>query len=54
MSVTQFVCFLCELLPLTLWVGQKWKGLARDNCKRTLYIKFEQDWSVGLGATLGD
>ena len=30
-----------------------WKGLAGDNCKRTLNIEFEQDWSVGLGATLG-
>ena len=35
-------------------VGQKWKGLAGDNCKITLNIEFEQDWSVGLGATLGD
>ena len=25
-----------------------------DNCKRTLNIEFEQDWSVGLSATLGD
>ena len=28
--------------------------MAGDNCKRTLNMEFEQDWSVGLGATLGD
>ena len=27
---------------------------ATDICKRTLAIEFELDWSVGLGATLGD
>ena len=27
---------------------------ARDICKGTLNIEFEQDGSVGLGATLGD
>ena len=32
---------------------RKWKGLAGDNCKGTVNIEFEQDWSVGLGATLG-
>ena len=53
MSVSQFVsCFLCKL-PLILRVGRKWKGLAGDNCKKTLNIEFEQDLSVGLGATLG-
>ena len=40
-------------VPLILRAGQKWKGLAGDNCT-TLNIEFEQDWSVGLGATLGD
>ena len=45
--------FLCEL-PFILRVGQKWKGLVGDNCKTTLNIEFEQDWSVGLGVTLGD
>ena len=39
--------------PLILRLGRKWKGLAGDNCKRTLNKEFEQDWSVGLGATLG-
>ena len=39
--------------PLILRLGRKWKGLAGDNYKRTLNIEFEQDWSVGLGATLG-
>ena len=32
----------------------KTKKAARDIYKRTLDIEFEQDWSVGLGATLGD
>ena len=32
----------------------KTKTLARDICKGTLDIEFERDWSVGLGATLGD
>ena len=41
-------------VSLILRVGRKWKGLAGDNCKTTLNIEFEQDWSVGLGATLGD
>ena len=41
-------------LPLILRVGQKWKGLAGDNFKSALNIEFEKDWSVGLGATLGD
>ena len=41
-------------VPSILRVGKKWKGLAGDNCKTTLNIEFEQDWSVGLGATLGD
>ena len=42
----------CEL-PLILGVEGKLKK-ARDICKRTLDIEFEQDWSVGLGITLGD
>ena len=51
--------FLCELplnikVPLILRVGQQWKGLAEDNCKTILNIEFEQNWSVGLGAMLGD
>ena len=41
-------------VPLILRVGQNWKGLAGDNCKTTLNIEFELDWSDGLGATLGD
>ena len=40
-------------VSLILRLGWKWKGLAGDNCKRTLNIEFEQDWSVGSGATLG-
>ena len=40
-------------VPLILRLDRKWKGLARDNCKSTLNIELEQDWSVGLGATLG-
>ena len=54
MFVTQFVsCFLCEL-PLILRGGRKLKRGAGSNCKRALNIEFEQDSSVGLGATLGD
>ena len=30
------------------------KRCAGDNCKNTLNIELEQDWSVGLDATLGD
>ena len=41
-------------ISLILRVGRKWKGWAGDNCKCALNIEFEQDWSVGLGATLGD
>ena len=26
----------------------------RNICKRTLDVRFEWDWSVGLGAILGD
>ena len=44
--------FLCEL-PLILGVARKRKEQADDICKGT-HIEFEQDWSVGLGATLGD
>ena len=32
----------------------KTKNPARDICKGTLDIECERDWSVGLGATLGD
>ena len=46
-------CSLCEL-TLILRVGRKWKVWAGDSCKSTLNIEFEQDWSVGLGAALGD
>ena len=44
---------LCEL-PIILRVGQKLKGRAEDNYKSALNMKFEQDWSFTLGATLGD
>ena len=40
-------------VSLILRLGRKWKGLAGDNCKRTLNIEFQQDWTVGLGANLG-
>ena len=30
------------------------KERGEDICRRTLDIEFERDWSVGLGATLGD
>ena len=32
----------------------KTKIIARNICKRILYIKFERDWWVGLGPALGD
>ena len=41
-------------VSLVLRVGRKLKGWAGDYCKSALNIKFEQDWLVGLGATLGD
>ena len=41
-------------VPLILRVGRKWKGRAGDNYKSTLNIDFEQDWSIGVSATLGD
>ena len=28
--------------------------MARNICKRILYIECERDWPVGLGARLGD
>ena len=45
--------FLCEL-PLILRVDRKREKRARGICKGTLDIEFERDWSVGLGAKLGD
>ena len=45
--------FLCEL-PSILRVHRKRKKRAGDICKGTLDIECERDWSVGLGATLGD
>ena len=42
--------FLCEL-PLILRVIKKKAG---DICKGTLDIECERDWSVSLGATLGN
>ena len=32
----------------------KTKLMARNICKRILYIEFERDWWVGLGSALGD
>ena len=46
--------FFLRELPLILRVGRNRKNRAGDICKRTLYIECERDWSVGLGATLGD
>ena len=46
--------FLCEL-PLILGVGKKLKkNSSRNICNGTPDIEFEQDWSVGLDATLRD
>ena len=45
--------FLCEL-PLVLGVARKRKEQAEDICKGTPDIEFEQKWSVGIGAILGE
>ena len=43
-----------------MWTTLHFKGrsktkiMARNICKRTLYIKFELDWFVELGLMLGD
>ena len=41
-------------VSLILRVGRKWKWWAENHSKGALNIEFEQDLSVGLGATLGD
>ena len=41
-------------VSLILRVGRKWNGWDGDICESALNFEFEQDWSVGLGATLGD
>ena len=48
-----FIFFSCEL-PLILRIDIKRKQRVGDICKGTLDIEYERDWSVGLGATLGD
>ena len=49
------IFFVCELgLLLIFRVDRKRKKRARNICKGTLDIECECDWSVGLGATLGD
>ena len=45
--------FLCEL-PLILRVHQKRKKRGKYICMGIPDTEFEQDWSFGLGATLGD
>ena len=43
----------CEL-PLILEVAEN-QIIARDVCKKTLlYVEFERDLSIGLGATFGN
>ena len=48
------IFFLCEIgLPLILKVDRKRKKKRAGNiCEGSPDIRFEQDWSVGLGATL--
>ena len=41
-------------MPLNLGVARKRKEEAEDICKGTPDIEFEQDWSVDLGAILGE
>ena len=48
---TKIYFFMCTTLSFR---GRGKQKTARDICKRTLDIEFERDWSVGLGATLGD
>ena len=48
-----FNFFLCEL-PLILRLDRKRKKISGDIYKGTSDTEFEQDWSIGLGATLGD
>ena len=48
----KILIFLCEL-PLILRVDRKREKRARDICKGTIDIKYEQDWPVSLKATLG-
>ena len=45
--------FLCEL-SLILRVDRKRKKKGKDICRGTLDFECERDWSVRLGATLGD
>ena len=52
-KMKMLIFLLCEL-PLILRVDRKRKKRARDIYKGTVNIEFERDWSVGLGATLGD
>ena len=59
MFVTPFLVFYVIYsfnikVPVILRVSRKLKGRAVDNCKSALNIEFEQDWSIGIGATLGD
>ena len=54
MSLSSYAYFLRKL-PLILRIGPKYKiKRAGDIYKGTLDIEFEQNWSVGLVATLGD
>ena len=41
-------------LPIIMRVDRKRKKPPRNICKRPLDKGFERDWSVGLGAMLGD
>ena len=50
----KIVIFLLYELSLILRLDRKRKKRADDICKGTPDVEFEQDWSVGLGATLGD
>ena len=47
------IFFLCELTSI-FKSRSKTKERAGDICKGTLDIEYERDWSVGLGATLGE
>ena len=50
----EILIFFLRELPLNFGSRSKTEKQAEEICKRTPDIEFEQDWSVGLGATVRD
>ena len=48
------VLFIFDLPLIFIVDKKKRKKRSRDICKGTLDIEFKRDWSVDLGATIGD